>query len=124
MEPMVGVGKRLAEMLLKKRETVRIKAFNLLCSMHSLIHSYSKLCRCITLHAHNQLFHILEINLNCHSCSQLIYIQLAQKGSLQIGRVLARYDTKTPLEEVETPFDHPEEQDEEITTDKIDFRLE
>ena len=27
MEPMVGVGKRLAEMLLKKRETVRIKAF-------------------------------------------------------------------------------------------------
>ncbi|KAL5246988.1 hypothetical protein ACHWQZ_G019004 [Mnemiopsis leidyi] len=67
MEPMVGVGKRLSEMLLKKRET------------------------------------------------------LAQKGSLQIGRVLARYDTKTPLEEVETPFDHPEEHEEEITTDKIDF---
>jgi len=67
MEPMVGVGKRLAEMLLKKRET------------------------------------------------------LAQKGSLQIGRVLARYDRKTPLEEVETQFDHAEENEEEITTDKIDF---
>ena len=49
--------------------------------------------------------------------------QLAQKGSLQIGRVLARYDTKTPLEEVETTFDHPEENEEEITADKIDFRL-
>ncbi|XP_063693180.1 myosin light chain kinase A-like isoform X2 [Bolinopsis microptera] len=63
MEPMVGVGKRLSDMLLKKRET----------------------------------------------------------GSLQIGRVLARYDTKTPLEEVETKFDHPEEVEKEITTDEIDF---
>ena len=92
--------------------------------MHSFIHSNSKLCSCITLHAHNQLFHILDINMNFHNCTQLISLQLAQKGSLQIGRVLARYDSKTPLEEVETPFDHPEEQEEEITTDKIDFRLE
>lgn len=67
MEPMPGVGKRLCEMLLKKRET------------------------------------------------------LAQKGSLQIGRVLARYDTKTPLEEAENPFQQPEEQEEELTSDKIDF---
>jgi len=67
MEPMPGVGKRLSDMLLKKRET------------------------------------------------------LAQKGSLQIGRVLARYDRKTPLDQVETKFDHDDEPEEEITTDGIDF---
>eukprot|EP00116_Pleurobrachia_bachei_P010663 sb/3470925/ len=67
MEPMNGVGKRLSEMLTKKRET------------------------------------------------------LAQKGSLQISRVLARYDTKTPLEEVETAFVETDEGEDEITTDKIDF---
>jgi len=67
MEPMVGVGQKLAESLTKKRES------------------------------------------------------LAQKGSLQISRVLARYNTKTPLEEVETPFAVDEEPEEELTTDAIDF---
>jgi len=67
MEPMVGVGQRLAESLMKKRES------------------------------------------------------LAQKGSLQISRVLARYNTKTPLEEVETPFAVEDEPEEELTTDAIDF---
>ena len=30
---------------------------------------------------------------------------LAQKGSLQIARVLARYTTKSPLEDIEAPFE-------------------
>ena len=47
---------------------------------------------------------------------------MAQKGALQISRVLARYNTKTPLEEVETPFAMDEEPEEELTTDAIDFR--
>ena len=62
-----------------------------------------------------------KFNITSHS-NILTVLQLAQKGSLQIGRVLARYDTKTPLEEVETPFAHEEEAEEEITTDAIDFR--
>jgi len=52
----------------------------------------------------------------------LFLFQLAQKGSLQISRVLARYNTKTPLEEVETPFAVEDEPEEELTTDAIDFR--
>ena len=156
LEPMVGVGKRLAEMLLKKRETVRfnfenshqylieirqfeftleIRVLSTLNSFFTLI--FIKFSPQVLKRFFFQLLapiftpHPALTSAESHSRSasvimkltRHVFHQLAQKGSLQIGRVLARYDTKTPLEEVETTFDHPEENEEEITADKIDFRL-
>ena len=88
-------------MLSKKRETVK--------TYLPALYDYPRF--------HNSISHPLTTSIDPTSSPQL-----AQKGSLQISRVLARYDTKTPLEEVETAFEETDEGEEEITTDKIDFR--